>query len=45
MDRIETVKNHFEKEAEEFDKIILIGYKNIDVVWKYYSYCVYGGYK
>ena len=23
MDRIETVKNHFEKEAEEFDKIIL----------------------
>jgi len=22
-----------------------IGYKNIDVVWKYYNYCVYGGYK
>jgi len=21
------------------------GYKNIDVVWKYYNYCVYGGYK
>jgi len=23
MDRIETVKNHFEEEAEEFDKTIL----------------------
>jgi tRNA (cmo5U34)-methyltransferase len=22
-----------------------IGFKNIDVVWKYYNYCVYGGYK
>jgi tRNA (cmo5U34)-methyltransferase len=22
-----------------------IGYKDIDVVWKYYNYCVYGGYK
>jgi len=22
-----------------------IGYKNIDIVWKYYNYCVYGGYK
>jgi len=21
------------------------GFKNIDVVWKYYNYCVYGGYK
>ena len=22
-----------------------IGFKNIDIVWKYYNYCVYGGYK
>jgi len=41
MDRIESIKNHFEEEAEVFDKTIL----KLIPHYKYYNFAVYGGCK
>ena len=38
-------EDHPSKLVDQLDWLRKIGFKNVDVIWKYYKFAVYGGYK